>query len=149
MRAIKAVSPVVATVLLILIAIATGAILWVWVNEFVSRSLTRHVSFEESLIVEAVKLIRISGGFYNISVYVRNIGSVEATIVAVYILDTYGNLVDLNTSLRIVLPPGKLTCSETYGCITLNNVKLNSGYAYVLRVVSSRGFRSDYLFTAS
>jgi len=149
MRINKAVSPVVATVLLILIAVASGVILWIWVNEFTSRSLARHVSFEESLNIEAVKLSKGSGGMYNVSVYVRNIGSVETTIVAVYILDTYGNLIDLNTSLQVTLPPGKVTCSETYGCVTLSNVKLNPGYAYVLRVVSSRGFRSDYLFTAS
>jgi hypothetical protein len=71
----KAISLVVATVVLVLISVVASAILWFWVSNFTSASTAQQPALNERIKIEAVE---VSGD--DVKVYVRNVDSVATTI---------------------------------------------------------------------
>lgn len=75
----RAVSPVVAVLLLILIAISAAVIIYAWVSGLAGTAQESPTELQERISVEAA-IINSSAG--NVTAYVRNIGEVP--------IDTYG-----------------------------------------------------------
>ncbi len=140
----KAVSPIVATVLLIVIAISTGILLWIWVSGYISRNHTQStIVLEERIRVEAIQ-VNSTDGSLNVTIYVRNIGGIAAVISSAYVLDVNGNYITANISISEEVEPG-----EVKGvAIISSNTSLTPGRMYIAKVVTSRGIEASYLFIA-
>jgi len=140
----KAVSPIVATVLLIVIAISTGILLWVWISGYISRDHTQStVALEERIRVEAVQVSSTDSSL-NITIYVRNMGNVVAVISSAYVLDVNGNYITASINISEEVEQGKVRGVT----ITSSNTSLTPGHMYIAKVVTSRGTEASYLFIA-
>ncbi|MEM2757019.1 MAG: hypothetical protein QW596_01040 [Sulfolobales archaeon] len=71
----RGVSPLVATVLLILISIATSVILWTWVSSMVSQT-----SSEVPFLTERIKIEAVSVSENIVRIFVRNLVDNEVKI---------------------------------------------------------------------
>jgi len=140
----RGVSPIVATVLLIIIAVAAGVLIWVWLHGFASKNPTVQPVLNEKIRIDSVQINYNSKG-YNVTVFVRNIGGVTANITAVYLYDpATGTVIKSNTSVGVTIAPGQVI--ELYKAITL--AKLTSGYEYGVKVVTKDGVTATYTFIA-
>ncbi|ALL00825.1 hypothetical protein Pyrde_0775 [Pyrodictium delaneyi] len=99
---IRGISPVVATALLVLIAIATAVLLYLWISGTVQNAPQNDIRFQERIKIDGVDRV-------NDIVYVRNVGDVQVTISAVYVINqTTGEVVSSNTSVNTPIDPGKI-----------------------------------------
>jgi len=99
---IRGVSPVVATALLVLIAIATAVLLYLWISGTVQNAPQSDIRLQERIKIDGVDRV-------NDIVYVRNVGDVQVTISAVYVINqTTGEVVSSNTSVNTPIGPGKV-----------------------------------------
>ena len=101
----RGISPIVATVLLVIIAVAAGVLIWAWMAGYAQRNPTEQPALQERIKIESVKAddsADVDGDGKNevaITVFVKNIGNVKVRIGAVYVYDVYGNLVCKATDL--------------------------------------------------
>jgi len=99
---IRGISPVVATALLVLIAIATAVLLYLWISGTVQNAPQSDIRLQERIKIDGVDRV-------NDIVYVRNVGDVQVTISAVYVINqTTGEVVSSNTSVNTPIGPGKV-----------------------------------------
>jgi len=145
----RAISPIVATILLILISIAAGVILWLWMSGFIAQTPTAQPALAERIRIEAVQVDKNSN---QIKIYVRNLGNSNVTISSVYTLDVGGAVIEYFESgseyLKINLdpiPPNRVaTVTVT---VSVNSLPLyKSGYSYMVKVVTSNGVEAQYAF---
>lgn len=133
-------SPIIATIILILIATSAGVLLWLWVSSYVSRSPTAPSALNERVKIEAVSLQSES-----VRVYVRNIGDIPLNVSSAYVLDVNGNYVAGGPIESVMIYPGEVK-SVVIPCdkksLTPNNV-------YVVKVVTQRGVESLNTFVVS
>ena len=157
----KGISPIIATVLLILIAIATGIVIYAFMAGWIGTRFSASSGPQAILVIES--------GYYNKTgnyfvVYVRNDGSANVNISRAYVIDSAGNAylantVTRNTSLSSLSKPavGELTYSSTgvtylipaevYANGTAipvaiyvdNSPKVTAGYVYTVKVIGSDG----------
>ncbi len=139
----KAVSPVIATLLLILIAVAAAILVYVWVTGYTSSmTKTGTPELEEKIKVEAVGVS--STDKKTVTVYFRNIGDVQAVIDTIYIINaTDGSILSSTVlSTKITLTPGELgTATVTSG------TALSAGQTYIVKVVTTNGVEASLSFT--
>ena len=136
---LRGVSPVVATALLVLIAVATAALLYLWVMGTVSNQPTSEPTFNDRIIVESVGV----DGSNNLVVYVRNVGSNTVNVSAAYVIDSVNNqLKGSNTSVNLQLQPGKV------GEVIIDGVgsSLEAGKPYIVKVATLTGVEASYTF---
>ena len=139
----KGISPVIAAVLLVIISVAAGVLLWTWISGFAARNPASQPALEERIKIEAADITG-SGGEYNITVYVRNIGSKLVNITSAYIIDVNGTVVFSNTTLNVGIAPGSVDKVEVGKEIT----GLKPGYTYIIKVVTLNGAEATYRFNA-
>ena len=139
----KGVSPIIATVILVLIAVVAGVLLWLWVSGYSSALPSQNPALYERIKIEAVN-VSSTTSTKQISIYVRNIGNADVTISSIYILRPDGTMIE-NPSLPnnnpVTIKPGtvqKIT-------VTLSQ-QYQSGYAYVVKVVTTNGVEAAYTF---
>ena len=137
----KAVSPVIAVLLLIVIAVAAALLAYVWITGYVGtlESGTTPAQIQEKIRIEAVKI----SGTTLASVYVRNIGDTTITLSAVYLIDASTGGVISSTTVSGTLNPGSVTALDA-GLGTLS-----AGETYVVKVVTENGVEATYTFTYS
>jgi len=136
----QAVSPVIATLLLIVIAVAAAVLAYIWIIGY-QGTLTQQASaqqLQERIKIEAVEL---SGN--TLTVYVRNIGDTTVQLATVYLIGPSGTILATN-SLTAQLGPGDLSKS---GDVTLTYNNLQSGTTYVVKVVTTKGTEATYTWT--
>jgi FlaG/FlaF family flagellin (archaellin) len=109
MHRLRGISPVVATTLLILIAIATSVMLYVWLSGMVTSSTAGTEGLSQKFKIDTVYLD--SGE--NITIVVRNTGDVPVKITAVYVYWSNGTLAANNTDLSATLNPGEVKPIDT------------------------------------
>jgi flagellin-like protein len=134
-RSRKAVSPVVATVILVLISVVAGVMLWLWVSGFTSAATAQQPALYERIKIEAVNA---TGNTVNVTI--RNVGSTTVNITSLYVLSASGILIAANTTVNTSIPPGSV------GYATVSGVTYNSGYACTVRVVTKNGVEASYSF---
>uniref|UniRef100_A0A7J3Z8H8 Flagellar biosynthesis protein FlaG n=1 Tax=Ignisphaera aggregans TaxID=334771 RepID=A0A7J3Z8H8_9CREN len=137
----KGVSPIIATVILVLIAVAAGVMLWLWVSGFASTTPTEQQALNERIRIDAVK---IKDNI--VTIYVRNIGNVDVKISAAYILDTSNIIVASNTSTTEMPTVSRGAVEEVK--VVVSSEQLNPGYVYKVRVVTTNGVEATYTFVA-
>ena len=112
----KAISPLVAALLLIMVGIAGMVLVYLWLTGFAGKSTMVPASMELQLKIEAVKM---NASKNEVIIYVRNTGSTTIECgdiynVTVYVYDSYtGKLVDVDANAKIscgdtILEPGEL-----------------------------------------
>jgi flagellin-like protein len=134
-RSRKAVSPVVATVILVLISVVAGVMLWLWVSGFTSAATAQQPALYERIKIEAVNATGDT-----VRVTIRNVGSTTVNITSLYVLNASGILIATNTNVNTTIPPGSV------GYATVSGVRYSSGYAYIVRVVTKNGVEASYTF---
>lgn len=92
----KGLSPVIATLLLIVLAVASTAILWTWISNIIGRA-----TGVEDLLVEKVILVTST----KIKVQIRNIGAVDANIVNIVVEKTNASWTE---TLSQSVEPGRI-----------------------------------------
>ena len=133
----RAISPVVATALLVLIAIATAALLYLWVSGTVSNQPTEEPALHEKIKIEAVSYDSTND---RVIISVRNVGSVQATVDAAYVIDSVtGAIVGNATGVNLQLGPGEV------GTVTVSlATALTAGKPYIVKVVTKDGVEASY-----
>jgi flagellin-like protein len=145
-RSRKAVSPVVATVILVLISVVAGVMLWLWVSGFTSAATAQQPALYERIKIESANITRTDDGGRLIA-YVRNVGSVLVNITTVYLFDANNTLVmSFSLSPAIQIKPGevKRVASDTIPLASIRN-----GLQYTVKVVTRNGVEATYAFVAS
>jgi flagellin-like protein len=131
------VSPVIATLLLIVIAVAAAVLAYIWIIGY-QGTLTQQAStaqLQERIKIEAVQYTGTS-----LKVYVRNIGDVNVVINALYVIDKTGTIIGNNTNVGLTLSPGQVN----FGTVSAS---LNSGETYTVKAVTQKGTEATYTFT--
>ena len=138
----KAISPVIATLLLILIAVAAAVLVYVWVTGYASSmSKTGAPELQEQIKIEAVSYE--SG---SLKVYIRNIGDIKTNVTHIYVIDAEtSSIVNSQTAIEngLVLNPGEV------GSTTVDDVTLKSGKTYIIKAVTKNGIEAAISFTPS
>ncbi|MEL9939681.1 MAG: archaellin/type IV pilin N-terminal domain-containing protein [Ignisphaera sp.] len=141
----KGVSPIIATIILILIAVSAGVLLWLWVSTFTSSApATQSQTLRERIKIEAVS-VNTTAQQIQITAYVRNIGDVPIQIASAYILDISGNVINASEITGKTIQPGQLDKIQ----IDISKTSLSPGFSYRLKLVTSNGVESEYIFVYS
>jgi flagellin-like protein len=142
----RGVSPVIATLLLIVIAVAAAVLTYVWVTGYIGRSTgaAESAQVQERIKINAVTVSTTTSGT-TVTVSVANIGDVKVNISAIYLLYQNGTRVPncggtLTTLTQ--LSPGSVSDIAVPG-----SCSLSSGVTYIAKVVTGKGTEATYTFT--
>jgi flagellin-like protein len=141
----KGVSPIIATIILVLIAIAAGVMLWLWVSGFITATPAQQPALNERIKIDAVNISSSSSSGSNLSIYVRNMGSTNVNITAAYILTTSNTAIAYQTYSNVMIPPGQVKKIDMNIPATAS-ANIKPGYAYVAKVVTANGVEATYTF---
>lgn len=137
----KGVSPIIATVILIIISIAAGALLWIWISGYISSS----PAPSQSIWQERIKIDAVNVASKNeMRVYVRNLGNVAVDIASAYILDVDGIAIDS----IVIDPPVRIEPQKVAEVkITIkSSSSYSAGYTYIVKVITRNGVEASYGF---
>jgi len=137
----KAVSPVIATLLLILIAVAAAVLVYVWVTGY-AASITeaRTPELRERIKIEAVSYKEEE---QKLTVYIRNIGDTKVTIDAIYVINAAtGSSITVATDIQnLKASPGEVVSH------VLEGVDLSPGETYIIKAVTVNGIEGATSFS--
>jgi len=157
----RAISPIIATLLLILIAIAAGVVVYAYVIGFVGSTTTGQGSGTSSLSIDTAAGKGSTGA---LTAFVRNIGGSTATITSFYVLDSTGAIVAGGSFIGTVSPSSAVACvtitaSTGMACtlsagslIQINvasGITMSAGNTYQLKVSTADGSSVIYSFKAN
>jgi len=129
----KGISPIVATVLLILIAIATGIVIYAFAAGWVGTRFSEATGPQAILVVE--KAFSNTTDTKHFTLYVRNDGAGPAKIVRAYVTSPDGTTEKIDLTNAITINPGETEEVD----VTPNNISIESGKVYTIKLVSSDG----------
>ncbi|RLG59883.1 hypothetical protein DRN86_03570 [Candidatus Geothermarchaeota archaeon] len=104
----KGVSPVIATLLLILIAIAAGVAVYAYVTNWIGGATGATAVAQGELLLDYADAID-SDDDDNITAWVRNVGGVELVLTDAYVKYPNGTVKHNDNPAEITLPIGKVT----------------------------------------
>jgi len=137
----QAISPVIATLLLIVIAVASAVLAYIWIIGY-QGTLTQQAGAQQ--LQERIKIEAVEYDGSNLYAYVRNIGDIKVDIATAYLINASGIVIAKNTSIsNVSLNPGDL------GSVKIPNVStsLESDKTYVVKVVTAKGTEAAYTWT--
>jgi archaeal type IV pilus assembly protein PilA len=155
------ISPIIATLLLILIAIAAGVVVYAYVIGFVGNTTTGQGSGTSQLNVDTAAGKGSTGA---LTAFVRNIGGNTATLTAFYVLDSTGNIVaggsfigttsvSSATACATITAAAGMACTLSAGSSVQINVAggitMSAGSSYQLKVTTADGSSVIYSFKAN
>ena len=137
----RGISPVIAVLLLIVIAVAAAVLTYIWVVGYMGslQQQSGTQQLQERIKIEAVKYADTT-----LTIYVRNIGEVDVTISAAYLINASGTVIASNTGLTVDLDPGQVSGDND---VQIKNVDLSAGATYTVKVVTDKGTEATYTFT--
>ena len=138
----RGINVIVTTVLLIIIGVTTATLIYMWMSGYVTRELSiLRLSPTQEITIIGVNVVNDTTS--TVKVYVLNSGEVKVTISSVYILDTYGNVIDdcvkLNANIDVNI--GEVNYVEVQ-C----SIALSSG-TYIAKVITTTGIEDEKYFT--
>ncbi len=153
----KGISPIIATVLLILIAIATGIVIYAFATGWIGGRISETSGPQAVLVVETG--VWNSTG-YNFALYVRNDGGIPANITRAYITDPNGNVYLIPTAnisdtytnatsgggKGAVVYPSNITTVYIY--VGKSKPAVQTGYSYKIKLISTDGSEVVYVVRA-
>ena len=125
LRSKKGISPILATLLLVVIAVAAIVVTYAWVMMY-----TGHLTGEAGVVLNAAN-VNFYGNGTKIDIDIQNTGTSDTTIIQVYI-GTSSSAMDNQTITPVPLPAG------TVQRVTLNYQWL-TGTTYFFKVITSTG----------
>ena len=138
----SAVSPVIAVLLLVMIAVIAGTLLYVWLSGYMGtlQAGAGTESLEEKIKIEGVKYATgTTTG--TLTAYVRNMGDVSVTITAIYLINaTSETVIASDTGVSVSINSGAV------GSVDLS-CTLTSDQTYIVKVTTSKGTEATYKFT--
>ncbi|MGC8584158.1 MAG: flagellar biosynthesis protein FlaG [Thermoproteus sp.] len=159
----KGIEPIVAAVLLIVLAVVGAVLLYLWFAGYVTQATTQasQISATERLSIEAASLsstatanleIRNLGG-NNVSLstaYLLQPGSSSPLCISSSITIYNGPTTSSGTASPAVLYPGKVQL-VTIGFVSMSGTTctITSGYTYVIKLVTQQGTQFAVTVTAS
>ncbi len=140
----KGISPIIATVLLILIAIATGLLIYAFATGWVGSRTSTGTGPSSSITIEAASIY--SNG--TVVAYVRNIGGVPTNVSAVYVTELSNGTVYANTSSNKIVSGGNpINPGEVKKVVADTDLSPKAGYSYEIKVVTSDGASATLTIT--
>lgn len=152
----KAISDIVAVVMLILIAIAAAVLIYLWLSGLVGSVHTSNPALTEKIEITAASItFESTSGQYNVSAYVQDVGSSPVTINGIYVYyanssalifggqpenDPLSHNSNHNHHHHHQQHHSKTTTTSTYSATTIT---ISPGYAYQVWYVS--GIGSTYI----
>ncbi len=125
----KAVSPVIATVILVAVAITVSVAVAYWMGGIAGQ----YTKFEKVEIQSAIVTIGSGTGNWTVQLKVKNTGTATATLISAFVND-----VEVNTYGVTVAGAGEITTNQT------TSTSIPSGASYVINVyVNNYGFLSS------
>jgi FlaG/FlaF family flagellin (archaellin) len=152
----KGLEPIVAAVLLIVVAVIGAVLVYLWFAGYVTKATSQaeQMAASEKLKIEAANLTSSSA-----FLYIRNLGGDNVTLATAYILKpgTINPLCAIGKDSISIYKPGSTTVkADTLYPGALQIVKLTSsgcniqsGYDYVIKVVTQKGTEFAATVTAS
>ncbi len=139
----KGISPLIATLLLIAIAVAASVLTYSWVMSMIG---SQSAQAQTQVRIDSVTWTDLA----TYSLNVRNTGSVDAVIESVSIRENKaGSTTELEAELNIPVDTGS---HETTGDLTIDELTALSGrtlpMSVVIRVTCTTGFYYEAVFTA-
>ncbi|MGC8988026.1 archaellin/type IV pilin N-terminal domain-containing protein [Infirmifilum sp.] len=135
----RAISPVIATLLLIVIAVAAAVLTYIWLTGYMG-TITPHQT--PTQLQERVKIDAVQVDNTGVYIYVANIGDVDTSIVGAYVL-TLNYTAVCGGSISKPLPKGSTAQVQVPGTCTLT-----SGKTYIAKVTAKQGSEATYTFVA-
>jgi len=129
----RGISPVIAVLLLIVIAVAAAILTYVWLTGYLTSQFgsVQTTQLGEQLKIEAAKLE--TNGNYDI--YVRNIGDTDVVIDTVYLLASDNSLIT-SDDVSITITAGSV--AEVTGTFS-DTTGITAGKTYFIKLVTSTG----------
>ncbi len=157
-KARKGISPIIATVLLILIAIATGILIYAFANGWIGGRLSSGTGPNTVLVVEEGYYVSNTTG-KGFILYVRNDGGVQVNITSAYVTAPNGEVYyvsakNISTSLKaavstggkgVVITPGNV---QTVVVAQPSGLTVTKGYIYKITLVTTGGVEVTYSIRA-
>jgi len=145
----RGIEPIIAAVLLIVVAVIGAVLVYLWFAGYVTRATSQaeQISASEKLKIEAAKLTSSPS---SVELYVRNLGGDASRVVHIYVLKP-GSLTPICSLVisPVVINPGvveTLTVSLPAASCTGT---INSGFDYVVKIVTQKGTEFAVTVTAS
>lgn len=130
----KGISPILATLLLIVIAVAAVIVTYAWVMTFTASTTSQAGAV---LTVENVRYYNTSSSEYNIDITLRNSGTADATVDSVY-MGTSASDLELLTSSEA--STGNVVAGSTYTIeITGDTTLWTDGTTYYFNIGTEEG----------
>ncbi|MCL4517583.1 MAG: hypothetical protein M1587_00110 [Thaumarchaeota archaeon] len=135
----KAISPIIATLLLILIAIAAGVVVYAYVLGFMGGAIN------QSSVPKTSDEFSINAWSYSVSgttltIYVQNTGQNTVNITSVYVYSSSNTLVTQNVTLGSgAAGSGYIITPGSTATVVAKTITLTPGTQYQLRVTSVNG----------
>ena len=139
----RGVSPVIATLLLIVIAVVAAVLAYIWVSGYMGR-VTSQAEAQAPQLQERIKIDAVSVTDDTVTIYVTNIGDVKVSIASAYVL----------TEDKITVCGGPLDSTveinvgSSSADVSASDCTLQSGTTYIAKVVTGKGVEATYTFTA-
>jgi len=125
-KSAKAISPIIATLMLMLLAVAAGVIVYAYVTGWIGGATQTSGAPKGQLQIDS-----ISASTTDIKIYIRNLGGEIANVDAIYIEG------DAAASVTPALPKA-IDVGEVQG-FTLGSLTLTQGHFYLVTVVCADG----------
>jgi FlaG/FlaF family flagellin (archaellin) len=154
MTKMRGLEPVVAAVLLIVVAVIGAVLIYLWFSGYITKSTSQaeQMTASERLKIEAASLTASSA-----TLYIRNLGGDNVTLATAYILrpGTVNPLCAIS-SITVYKPGSDSATANTLYPGTVQKVTLNtqncnvkSGNDYVIKLVTQKGTEFAVTVTAS
>jgi len=128
----KGISPILATLLLIVIAVAAVIVTYAWVMTFTASTTSQAGAI---LTVENVRFYNQSSTVYNIDITLRNSGTADATIDTVYMGESASDL-----AIQSNIDKGTVTAGSTHTIeITGDTTLWIDGTTYYFNIGTEEG----------
>jgi FlaG/FlaF family flagellin (archaellin) len=152
---VKGLEPIVAAVLLIVVAVIGAVLVYLWFAGYVTKATSQaeQMAASEKLKIEAANLTSTRG-----ALYLRNLGGDNVTLSTIYVLKP-GTVNPLCTATSFSIYKGTSTDTDSASTLYPGRLQLvmfyvtgcgvSAGYDYVIKIVTQRGTEFAVTVTAS
>jgi len=143
----KGLEPIVAAVLLIVVAVIGAVLIYLWFAGYVTKATSQaeQMAASEKLKIEAASLT--TSPTLQAQLYIRNIGGDTVRLVHAYVLrpGTISPVCSVPINPAATIGPGVMSNTT----VTLTGCTINAGYDYVIKIVTQKGTEFAVTVTAS
>ncbi len=139
----KGISPILATLLLIVIAVAAVIVTYAWVMTFTASTTS------QAGAVLTVENVRFYGSGDNVEVVIRNSGTADAEVVEVYLGEASSDLQKVSSGDIVYVPSSQIISAGSSLEIDIEDAGWVSGTRYYFKVVTEEGLSIPFSEEAS